>query len=168
MEDNESSIDPEKLHLNKTSDQESFAESIKLLQEHGITMLPNDDNNILSTVMESGHSVVLTDAGKQLLNAFKESEKITNSVNKKIITVTPEEFLTMTSNCTNKSKNILKQINGRLVPKNLKRIVMKKNKLIPVSTVNNVSIDIRKNIVFYTCYRYIKLQMQMASLIWKQ
>jgi hypothetical protein len=75
-----------------------------------------------------------------VLNALKESDqKVNSQVNKKIITVTPEEFLSMTANCgTNKAKNILKQINGRLVPKNMKRIVMKKNKLIPVSTVNNV------------------------------
>lgn len=38
----------------------SFSESMKILQQHGITMLPTDDNNILSSVMESGHSVVLT------------------------------------------------------------------------------------------------------------
>ncbi|EEZ97725.1 GA-binding protein subunit beta-1 isoform X2 [Tribolium castaneum] len=140
MEDNESSIDPEKLHLNKNPDEQNhdFSESIKLLQEHGITMLPNDDSNILTTVMETGHSVVLTDAGKQVLNAIKESEQKANAINKKIITVTPQEFLSMASNCKNKSKNIIKQINGRLVPKNVKRIVMKKNKLIPVSTVNNM------------------------------
>ncbi|RZC31795.1 GA-binding protein subunit beta-1 [Asbolus verrucosus] len=151
LEDNENSIDPERLHINNTaghsqmedineSQDDSFAESIKLLQEHGITMLPNDDNNILTTVMETGHSVVLTDVGKQVLNSLKESEQKANStMNKKIITVTPEEFLSMTANCgTNKAKNIIKQINGRLVPKNMKRIVMKKNKLIPVSTVNNV------------------------------
>jgi hypothetical protein len=146
------------LHGDETSENHdsSFAESIRLLQEHGITMLPNEDNNILTTVMETGHSVVLTgnnlrfflirpniesDVGKQVLNALKESDqKVNSQVNKKIITVTPEEFLSMTANCgTNKAKNILKQINGRLVPKNMKRIVMKKNKLIPVSTVNNVS-----------------------------
>jgi GA-binding protein transcription factor beta len=150
MEDNENSIDPERLQINKTpalhgdetseNHDSSFAESIRLLQEHGITMLPNEDNNILTTVMETGHSVVLTDVGKQVLNALKESDqKVNSQVNKKIITVTPEEFLSMTANCgTNKAKNILKQINGRLVPKNMKRIVMKKNKLIPVSTVNNV------------------------------
>lgn len=44
------------------NNQDGLTASLKLLQEHGITMLPNDDNNILSTVMESGHSVVLTGA----------------------------------------------------------------------------------------------------------
>lgn len=40
--------------------QNSFSESMKILQQHGITMLPTDDNSILSSVMETGHSVVLT------------------------------------------------------------------------------------------------------------
>lgn len=39
----------------------NFRESIKLLQQHGITMLPTtDDTNILSSILETGHSVVLT------------------------------------------------------------------------------------------------------------
>lgn len=42
-------------------DTTNLTDSLKLLQEHGITMLQNDnDTNILNTVMESGHSVVLT------------------------------------------------------------------------------------------------------------
>lgn len=43
-------------------DTDSSFSAIQLLQEHGITMLPNDndDSNILNAVMESGHSVVLT------------------------------------------------------------------------------------------------------------
>jgi hypothetical protein len=169
MEDNENSIDPERLQINKTpalhgdetseNHDSSFAESIRLLQEHGITMLPNEDNNILTTVMETGHSVVLTDVGKQVLNALKESDqKVNSQVNKKIITVTPEEFLSMTANCgTNKAKNILKQINGRLVPKNMKRIVMKKNKLIPVSTVNNVSRNLVKRQFFNSFLQVYKI-----------
>lgn len=37
-----------------------LSESMKLLQEHGITMLPADDSNILTSILETGHSVVLT------------------------------------------------------------------------------------------------------------
>lgn len=44
-----------------TINPENFSDSLKLLQEHGITLQnENDDSNILNTVMESGHSVVLT------------------------------------------------------------------------------------------------------------
>lgn len=39
---------------------DSFSESLKYLQEHGITMLPVDEDTILSSAMETGHSVVLT------------------------------------------------------------------------------------------------------------
>lgn len=52
-----------------------YSASLKILQEHGITMLPNEENNILSSVMESGHSVVLTDVGKEVLNSVKQSEQ---------------------------------------------------------------------------------------------
>lgn len=49
-----------------TINPEIFSDSLKLLQQHGITLQnENDDNSILNTVMESGHSVVLT--GKKLL-----------------------------------------------------------------------------------------------------
>lgn len=44
-------------------DASALTNSLKILEEHGITMLQNDENddgNILNTVMESGHSVVLT------------------------------------------------------------------------------------------------------------
>lgn len=46
-----------------TINPENFSDSLKLLQEHGITFQnenDSDDTNLLNTVMESGHSVVLT------------------------------------------------------------------------------------------------------------
>lgn len=73
-----------------------------------------------------------------MLNSVKESEQIPQ---KNIITVTPEEFLAMASNCNMKT-NILKQLNGgkNVLGRNFKRIVMKKNKIIPVSNLNNVKL----------------------------
>lgn len=44
----------------ETIQDDTFSESMKILQQHGITMLPTDDTSILSSVMENGHSVVLT------------------------------------------------------------------------------------------------------------
>lgn len=49
----------ESLNENIAQD-DGFSESMRLLQKHGITMLPNDETSIFSSVMESGHSVVLT------------------------------------------------------------------------------------------------------------
>lgn len=99
----------------------SFSESaMKILQEHGITMLPNEDNNILTTVMESGHSVVLTDVGKEVLDSVKQSEEDS----KKIVTMSEEEFLAMTSQ--NSKNNLLKQV--KVIPtKTIKRIVVNKS-----------------------------------------
>lgn len=113
-------------------------------------MLPNDESNILSSVMESGHSVVLTEVGKEVLNTMKllDSEIIPKQVQKKherrkIITVTPEEFLEMTANCSAIQNNSLKQINGKTVQTvkpTVKRIVMKKNKTSPISNSTNVRV----------------------------
>ncbi|KAI4460174.1 ankyrin repeat protein [Holotrichia oblita] len=149
-------------NLNEEDDQQgtdtSISESIRYLQEHGITMLPADDSNILSTVMESGHSVVLTEAGKQVLNSIKQSDNVNlipkniqkpqppkentvSTVNmKKIITVTPEEFLAMTTN-GGFSNNIGKPVNKFItIPKNnVKRIVMKKNKTTPITATINMA-----------------------------
>ncbi|KAJ8965623.1 hypothetical protein NQ314_004015 [Rhamnusium bicolor] len=117
----------------------NFSDSLKILQQHGITMLQNDENedsNILNTVMESGHSVVLTDVGKEVLNSVKRSEQQLQ-MNKKIVTVTTEEFLAMANGSINNNKNILRQL--KVLPKSqVKRIVMKKNKVIPVTSVTSI------------------------------
>lgn len=134
LEDVNGSIDPETLNsVERPNVDSNFAESIRLLQEHGITMLPHEDNNILTTVMKTGHSVVLTDVGKEVLKSVKEAEKT-----EKIITMTPEEFASMTANGTIKSKHVFQQINGKLVPKTMKRVIVKKNKLVPIADVNKV------------------------------
>lgn len=129
----------------------TFSESIKLLQQHGITMLPSeDDSNILSSILETGHSVVLTEVGKEVLNSTKPftttttmnaDKRITPKIRtipikpKKVITVTPQEFLAMTLN----QGGILKQVNGKLVTNksNTRRIVMQKNKVGPILTNAN-------------------------------
>ncbi|XP_022919264.1 GA-binding protein subunit beta-1 [Onthophagus taurus] len=154
--DSENSLDPEiKLPEEATPiNQDPLTESMKYLQEHGITMLPNDDTNILSAVMETGHSVVLTDVGKQVLNSIKEEppviitkkqqEKPTkeNSLTpikvKKVITITPAEFLAMTN--TGQLNNVSKQTNLVQISKNnnVKRVVMKKSKVFPMNSLGKV------------------------------
>lgn len=54
-----------------TINPENFSDSLKLLQEHGITLQnENDDSNILNTVIESGHSVVLTGKCSDIQNLY--------------------------------------------------------------------------------------------------
>ncbi|XP_056630096.1 GA-binding protein subunit beta-1 [Diorhabda sublineata] len=110
--------------------------SLKILEEHGIRMLENDENDdghILNTVMESGHSVVLTDVGKEVLNSVKQNEQKKKSqivhMDKKIVSVTPEQFLAMTQN----SNKTFKQLKVIPTKGTFKRVVMKKNKLIPIT-----------------------------------
>ncbi|CAH1114418.1 unnamed protein product [Psylliodes chrysocephalus] len=118
-------------------DASALTNSLKILEEHGITMLQNDENddgNILNTVMESGHSVVLTDVGKEVLNSVKQSEQRKQSqtlhMDKKFLTVTPEQFLAMTNNHSSKNIRQMKVIPSRGT---FKRVVMKKNKIIPIA-----------------------------------
>ncbi|KAB0802407.1 hypothetical protein PPYR_04593 [Photinus pyralis] len=127
----------------------TFSESIKLLQQHGITMLPaDDDSNILSSILETGHSVVLTEVGKEVLNSTKPlttagtvntGSRLAPKIRtipikpKKVITVTPQEFLAMTLN----HGGVIKQVNRKLLTNNksnTKRIVMQKSKVGPILT----------------------------------
>lgn len=68
--------------------------------------------------------------GKEVLNSVKESEQ-QQQKEKKIFTITPEGFLKVTD------EPLPKPINR---PIKLKRIMMKKNKCTPLTTVMNVSI----------------------------
>ncbi|CAG9859559.1 unnamed protein product [Phyllotreta striolata] len=114
-------------------DTNSLTNSLKILQEHGITMLQNDDGNIMNSVMESGHSVVLTDIGKEVLNSVKQSEqkKQTLQMEKKFVSVTPEQFLAMTGKNGVKSIRPLKVVPSKVA---FKRVVMKRNNVSSIAS----------------------------------
>lgn len=128
----------------------SLVESLKILQQHGITMLPSEDHSILSSAVESGHSVVLTEVGKEVLNSMKTAErndlsnvhysKPTQNESKKYVTITPEEFLSLTSSAisVNSSKHLNNGKSKQNVKNHVKRVVMKKNKIRPIPQSNNV------------------------------
>ena len=86
-----------------------------LLAAHGITMLPVDDNDLLSSVVDSGHNVSLTEAGKLALGTFnkRKSEENEGSPVKKI-NITPE-FLNAIS-----EKLGVKKVTLKPVPPHLK------------------------------------------------
>ncbi|XP_018321808.1 GA-binding protein subunit beta-1 [Agrilus planipennis] len=154
--ENESEEQPQETSF--IEEKEDFSETVKLLQQHGITMLPPDDSNIFTSVMDTGHQVVLTDIGKEMLNSTKpvakikpEAVKIATKVHQKLksnsrsalktkevlLSVTPEEFLAMTTNL-NAPMELKKVENFNCVSKpTTKRIVMKKSKVIPVVVNNN-------------------------------
>lgn len=72
---------------------------------------------------------------------------------KKIITVTPQEFMAMTLN----QGDVLKQINGKLLntaKPTVKRIAIKKNKIVPVIPNTPVSFFyLYKELTFkFMCY----------------
>ncbi|KAJ8984896.1 hypothetical protein NQ317_002736 [Molorchus minor] len=143
QEQNEDSMEKEgeQLVQNVDMDSNNFSDSLKLLQQHGIAMLQNDEDegHILTTVMESGHSVVLTDVGKEVLNSVKQSEQQEKPIQmeKKIVTLTPEEFLTVANGGLN-NKSVYKQFKVIPMKNQVKRIVMKKNKVIPVTSAASI------------------------------
>lgn len=64
-----------------SSSSSSTAQSnIQFLKAHGITMLPADDSNIVASAMESGQTVVLTEAGKLALNQTRIGQVKKNTV----------------------------------------------------------------------------------------
>lgn len=98
---------------------------------------------------------IITEVGKQVLDSTKPAETTINNITngtttqkirtlplsikpKKIITMSSEEFLAMTLN----QGNVLKQINGKFsIPKpTVKRVVMKRNKVVPITTNSNVGL----------------------------
>ncbi|XP_044761114.1 GA-binding protein subunit beta-1-like isoform X2 [Coccinella septempunctata] len=134
----------------------SLSDSMKILQEHGITLLPtDDDNNILSTVMESGHSVVLTEVGKQILESVKAEEESSQNITRNLvnlererfITVSPSDLLTLSPQPTVEKKERSKVINKE--SRNIKRIVMKKNKLQPMSLTPNILKQANQNVQLF-------------------
>lgn len=83
---------------------------------------------------------LISDIGKEVLNSVKQSEQQQLQMEKKIVQVTPEEFLAMTNGSLN-SKNVFKQLKMLPVKNQVKRIVMKKNKVIPITSVTNVRLS---------------------------
>ncbi|KAL0271202.1 UNVERIFIED_CONTAM: hypothetical protein PYX00_008374 [Menopon gallinae] len=63
-----------KKEVKSTSDEErqNRMAALQLLEEHGIEMLDGEDINLVASAVESGQTVVLTEAGKQALSLTEE------------------------------------------------------------------------------------------------
>lgn len=123
-------------------DSQSSFSAIKLLQEHGISMLPNDndESNLLNTVVASGHSVVLTEVGKEMLKSLNEQAKTDTIVpqpkRKKTITLSPQQFLALTEGRATLSGANVKVVT---VKPDAPRIAVKKDKATPFA--NNIKVQ---------------------------
>lgn len=91
----------------------------RLLEAHGITMIPMDDDaSIVENAMESGRTVVLTEAGKLALNLTRGSPlgmkrlQVTSrrGTPRKVIAIRADQILNQnTPNITSRGPNILKR-----------------------------------------------------------
>uniref|UniRef100_A0A1B6CQW1 Uncharacterized protein n=1 Tax=Clastoptera arizonana TaxID=38151 RepID=A0A1B6CQW1_9HEMI len=77
--------------------------TLQILQEHGITMLPVDDSDLVTSAMASGQTVVLTEAGKLALNQTEKSPQVKNTVptinllpGKRLIKIGADQLINMT------------------------------------------------------------------------
>ncbi|VEN55840.1 unnamed protein product [Callosobruchus maculatus] len=113
---------------------------LSLLQDGILLQNESEETNILNAAIDNGHSVVLTEAGKEVLNSFKQSDQQQQQqpplhMEKKIVAVTPEEFLAMTNGTLNKNVIRVKTIPAK---GQFKRIVMKKTKAgTPINVTTN-------------------------------
>lgn len=73
--------------------------------------------------------------GKEVLNSVKASEQQQQMKHKKIFTITPEGFLKVFNEPVQKSID---------KPIKVKRIMMKKNKCTPLTTVVNIILNTKK------------------------
>lgn len=54
--------------------------ALQILKDHGISMIPDDtDNTVLNSALQSGRKLILSDAGKLILNYPKGTKNGTNS-----------------------------------------------------------------------------------------
>merc|ERR1712071_441527 len=101
--------------LTSCTSESSSTEAVKLLESHGISFLPADETTLLTSALESGQSLSLTEAGKMALNQTKTvvprptvqppplkrfklptSSSVTSSSSSPlVVTITAEQFLAL-------------------------------------------------------------------------
>lgn len=98
--------------------------TLQILKDHGITMLPQEDTetSLISSALESGRKLVLSEGGKLLLNDTKF--KKTNIFDSPILTTSPNEVLTNSVKIAKKPQII--------IPNNKNMPLMKTNKVIKI------------------------------------
>lgn len=165
---------PDPARYSPDSQQSSLVESLKILQQHGITMLPSEEHNILSSAVESGHSVVLTEVGKEVLNSLKAAEARSlpkihpkppqQNESKKYVTITPEDFFALTGSGgvgrVNAAKHLNKEKATQNVKQTIKRVVMKKNKTSPIPQGSNVGLNAEW---FWQCVDFWRFQANKVA-----
>lgn len=135
-----------------------LTDSLQMLKDHGISYLPADNSTVVASAVENGHSLVLTEVGKQVLNSTKpNNHNIIRTIQKpeqkiqrrKVFTLTSEQLLAMTNAQNNKLPII---VNGF---DKAKRFVVKKKLLspAPANITHNVSYLIANVIcILLFCY----------------
>lgn len=123
MTDAEEIINTNNININKKRKDLTTLSGVKnqfrLLEAHGITMIPMDDDaSIVENAMESGRTVVLTEAGKIALNLTRSSSLSMKRLqvsprkgnSRKVIAIRADQILNQsTPSLTSRGPNILKR-----------------------------------------------------------
>jgi len=137
-------LSPSSLLSSLTGDGCVEGKGMKLLAAHGITMLPEDDKNLVSTAVDSGHDVSLTEAGRLALGAYKRKSTEDNKTNEtpvKKIQLT-NEYLTALAEKLGVKKVCLKAMPASFTNSNNPKvkIINPTTKDIKASTVHTVNL----------------------------
>lgn len=126
----------EKLTANTLNSESTSHEALKLLESHGISFLPVDNSTLLTSALESGQSIGLTEAGKMALNHLKkDSHSVAQSAqvapvakkpklsstpssgHPRVVTITAEQFMAIAGRLQNRGNGTGKPVIFSL-PKN--------------------------------------------------
>ncbi|KAJ6637273.1 GA-binding protein subunit beta-1 [Pseudolycoriella hygida] len=91
---------PSFVNMNKSSEEinSANASTLALLKEHGIAMQEDTDNTLITSALQSGRQLVLSDAGKLLLNdpKFKKSIPTIDNPSSVMTSATPRKTTPLT------------------------------------------------------------------------
>lgn len=112
---------------------EVTANTLHLLQQHGISMLEPDTGTVVSSAVQSGQSVELTEAGKLALNSSKPMRTVQINTSKAIILI-PKPGQIMKSNGVNGIKPITKGLALNILESGKKIIKVNAEQLIKMTS----------------------------------
>ncbi|XP_046649740.1 ankyrin repeat domain-containing protein 17-like isoform X2 [Daphnia pulicaria] len=111
----------EKLTASTRNSESTSHEALKLLESHGISFLPVDNSTLLTSALESGQSISLTEAGKMALNHLKKDShpiprpaqaaplakklklsSVSTPGHPRVVTITAEQFLAIANRLQNR------------------------------------------------------------------
>ncbi|XP_059351348.1 GA-binding protein subunit beta-1-like isoform X2 [Daphnia carinata] len=152
----------EKLTATTLNSESTSHEALKLLESHGISFLPVDNSTLLTSALESGQSISLTEAGKMALNHLKKDShsvaqpakvapvakkpklsSTPSSGHPRVVTITAEQFMALAGRLQNRGNGTGKPVIFSL-PKNFSLSAEKISNTKPAAPLAAITVAARK------------------------